>query len=74
MMEIVEVLEREVDKRVGRDATFEQRQDAAVAFMAEALAMAEEEDQAGGLEVTHGRQRSQPEGGPEQPCPFGKRA
>jgi hypothetical protein len=48
-MELVEIFEREVEGRVGADATFEQRQNATAAFAAEVLSnllyQAEEEDQ-----------------------------
>lgn len=65
MMKIVEMFRREVDKRVGADTTFEERQDAAAAFATEVLAKAEEEDQAeGSTEVPHVPQRTEPEGGP----------
>ena len=66
MMKLVELFEREVERRVGRDATFEQRQDARAAFAAEVLYRAAEQDQAEGYpEVTHARQRAAPKGGPE---------
>jgi hypothetical protein len=68
MMKIVELFQREVDKRVGVDATFEQWQDAAAAFAAEVLDEAAEEDQAEGqTEVTHVQQRTHPKGRPQQP-------
>jgi hypothetical protein len=61
MMKLVEICEREVERRVGRDATFEQRQAARAAFVFALLCKAAEEDQAEGTEVTHGRQRAEPE-------------
>lgn len=64
MMKLVELFEREVDRRVGKDATFEQRQDARAAFAAEVLYKAAEQDQAeGATEVTHVRQRAAAKGG-----------
>ena len=49
---LMEEVRREVERRLGPKATFEQRRDAVAAFMAEALAKAmyedEEEDQAEG--------------------------
>ena len=74
MMKIVEMFRREVDKQVGADATFEQRQEAAVSFAADLMANllyeAEEEDQAEGpTEVTHVPQREDPKGGPQQHHP-----
>jgi hypothetical protein len=66
MLEMVELLEREVERRIGKSATFEQRQDARAALMAEALAKAMEEDQAEGpKEVPHVRQRSVSTSGPQ---------
>jgi len=65
MMKLVEICEREVGRRVGRDATFEQRQAARAAFAVELLCKAEEEDQTEGTEVTHARQRAEPKGRPE---------
>lgn len=65
MMKLVEICEREVERRVGRDATFEQRQAARLAFAVELLCKAAEEDQAEGAEVTHARQRAKPQGGSE---------
>ena len=65
MMKLVELFEREVEGRVGRDATFEQRQDARAAFAAEVLYKAAEQDQAeGSTEVTHAQPRAAPKGGP----------
>ena len=40
MLELVELLEQEVEKRLGKDTTFEQRQDARAAIVAAALAKA----------------------------------
>ena len=66
MLELVELLEREVERRIGKNATFEQRQDARAALVAEALAKAMEEDQAeGSKEVPHVRQRSVSTSGPK---------
>ena len=66
MLELVELLEQEVEKRLGKDATFEQRQDARAALVAAALARAMEEDQAeGSTEVPHGQRRSVSKGRPE---------
>jgi hypothetical protein len=66
MMRLVELCEGEVDRRVGSDATFEQRQDARAALAAEVLYKAAEQDQAGNsMEVTHARQPAAPEGRPE---------
>ena len=65
MMKLVEICEREVERRVGRDATFEQRQAARLAFAVELLCKAAEEDQAEGTEVTHARQHAKPQGGSE---------
>jgi len=66
MLELVELLEQEVEKQLGKDTTFEQRQDARAAIVAAALAKAMEEDQAeGSKEVPHGRQRSVSKGRPE---------
>jgi len=63
MLKLVELFEREVDRRVGSDATFEQRQDARAAFAAEVLYKAAEQDQAeSSTEVTHARQRTAREG------------
>jgi hypothetical protein len=54
MKKLVELLQREVGNRVGANSTFEQRQDAATAFVAELLDKAVEEDQGDGpVEVTH---------------------
>ena len=62
MMKLMELFERELDRRAGPDATFEQRRDIAVTVAAEALAVAAQQDQARDrTEVTHVPQPTEPE-------------
>ena len=65
MMKLVEICECEVERRVGKDATFEQRQAARTAFAVELLCKAAEEDQAEGTEATDAQQRAVPQDRPE---------
>jgi hypothetical protein len=64
IMKLVEICEGEVERRVGKESTFEQRQEARTAFAVELLCKAAEEDQAEGTEVTDAQQRAEPQDRP----------